>query len=189
MNGGMQRERFESFGFAPALLSVALQQFPKKMWLYKPAPRSWSVHEIIMHLADSEANCYINCRRFVAEPASRFLEFDASRWTGMLGYFHQNTREALEIIRCLRGMTRQLLVTLPGRVWEHTVEHPTKGRLSLGKWIEIQEGHIPHHIEQMKQIYEKWLEAKPPRKPRRSFSEPAESKMTGNMLQSSNCGV
>ncbi len=165
MNLDVRRQQLESFGRAPALLSIALRQFPKKMWRYKPAPERWSIHEIILHLADSEASGYIRCRRFIAEPESPVLNFDPARWAGTLGYFHQSTREALEIIRRLRRATYQLLVVLPEPVWEHTVKDPTDGLLSLAGWIEIQERHIPHHIDQMKQSYDTWLKTHPPRKP------------------------
>ena len=86
------RQKVESFGRAPALLSGALRQFPKKMWLYKPSADHWSIHEIILHLADSEASAYLHCRRFIAEPGSQVPEFDAARWASSLGYFHQSTR-------------------------------------------------------------------------------------------------
>jgi hypothetical protein len=165
MNREVRRQQLESFGRAPDLLSAALRPFPKKMWLYKPSPERWSIHEIILHLADSEANAYIRCRRLIAEPGSSVLKFDPARWAGTLGYFHQSTREALEIIRRLRRVTYQLLVALPDSVWEHTVNHPTDGRLSLAGWIEMQERHIPHHIDQIKQNYDMWLKTHPPRKP------------------------
>jgi hypothetical protein len=131
MNREVRRQQLESFGRAPALLSAALRQFPKKMWLHKPSPDRWSIHEIILHLADSEASAYIRCRRFIAEPESPILNFDPARWAGTLGYFHQSTREALEIIRRLRKATHQLLVALPESVWDQTVSHPTDGRVSL----------------------------------------------------------
>jgi hypothetical protein len=164
MNREVRRQKLESFGRAPDLLSVALRPFPKKMWIYRPSPDRWSIHEIILHLADSEANAYIRCRRLIAEPGSSVLKFDPARWAGTLGYFHQSTREALEIIRRLRKATYQLLLALPDSVWEHTVNHPTDGRLSLASWFEVQERHIPHHIEQMKQNYDTWLKTHPPRK-------------------------
>ena len=159
-----RRQKLESFGRAPALLSNALRQFPKKMWLYKPAPERWSIHEIILHLADSEATSYVRCRRYIAEPGSSVAQFDAARWAGSLGYFHQSTREALEIIRRLRRMTYQLLVTLPDPVWSHTVEPSAPDGMNLEQWLEIQERHIPHHIEQMRLNYEGWLKTHPPRK-------------------------
>ena len=50
MKQDLRRQRLESFGRAPALLCAALRQFPKKMWIFKPAIERWSIHEIIMHL-------------------------------------------------------------------------------------------------------------------------------------------
>ena len=120
------------------------------MWLYKPSADRWSIHEIILHLADSEASAYLHCRRFIAEPGSQVPEFDAARWASSLGYFHQSTREALEIIRRLRKMTYQLLAALPDHVWDRTVAHPRDGQVTLERRVEIQERHIPHHIDQMR---------------------------------------
>ena len=164
MTRNERRPILESFGRAPALLSTALGQLPKKMWLYKPAHDRWSIHEIILHLADSEASSYVRCRHLIAEPERLVTEFDAGRWAGSLGYFHQSTREALEVIRRLRRMTYQLLVALPEPVWAHTVEHPIDGHISLESWVERQERHIPHHIDQMRVNYDSWLAKNPPRK-------------------------
>jgi hypothetical protein len=160
-----RRKMLESFGRAPALLSATLRQLPKKMWLYKPAPERWSIHEIILHLADSEASSYVRCRHLIAEPGVEVAEFDPARWAGNLGYFHQSTREALEIIRRLRKMTYQLLVAVPDSIWVNAVEYPKEGRVSLESWIERQERHIPHHMEQMRINYTAWIGTHPPRKP------------------------
>ncbi|MGO9589185.1 MAG: DinB family protein [Candidatus Acidiferrales bacterium] len=165
MTRNERRPILESFGRAPVLLSTALGQLPKKMWLFKPAHDRWSIHEIILHLADSEASSYIRCRHLIAEPERMMTEFDAGRWAGTLGYFHQSTREALEVIRRLRKMTYQLLVAVPEPVWSCIVEHPVEGRISLESWMERQERHIPHHIDQMRENYDLWLKTHPPRKP------------------------
>jgi DinB superfamily len=155
----------DAFGHAPRQLFGTLRQFPKKMWLYKPSPERWSIHEIIHHLADSEAHSYVCVRRFIAEPGSAVFRMDAERWAGSLGYFHQSTREALEIVRRLRRMTHQVLMALPEAVWLQTVEHPREGRISLERWIERQAQHIPHHAEQMRTNFDLWLKTHPPRRP------------------------
>jgi hypothetical protein len=160
---GRQRT-LDSFGRGPVLLSAALRQFPKKMWLYKPSVERWSIHEIILHLADSEASSYVRCRHLIAEPGASIVKFDAARWAGTLGYFHQSTREAVEIIRRLRRMTHHLLTAVPEPVWLHAVEHPGHGEISLELWVERQERHIPRHVDQMIQNYEMWLKGHPPRK-------------------------
>jgi hypothetical protein len=160
----MRPQQLKSYAGASVLLSAALRRFPGKMWLFKPSAEIWSIHEIILHLADSEVCAYEVCRRFIAEPDHPAPAFDVVQWARCLGYFHQSAREALEIIRRLRSMTYQVLVMLPEPVWEQTLEHPKHGRLSLTQWVAIQERHVPHHIEQMKKNYEKWRKRNPGRK-------------------------
>jgi DinB superfamily len=172
MNRDERRQVLESFGRAPVLLSSILRQLPKKMWLYKPSHERWSIHEIIVHLADSEASSYVHCRHLIAEPGTAVPEFDPARWAGNLGYFHQSTKEALEIIRRLRKMTYCVLITIPDGVWHHTLQHPQEGEISLEKWIARQERHIPHHIDQIKQNYTAWITTHPQRKPATRSEEP-----------------
>jgi uncharacterized damage-inducible protein DinB len=56
MNSKERHSKIAAYGAAHDLLMGALKQFPKEMWQYKPGPERWSIHEIIVHLADSEAN-------------------------------------------------------------------------------------------------------------------------------------
>jgi hypothetical protein len=170
-----RRQKLESFGRGPALLFAALRHFPQKMWLYKPFPHSWSIHEIILHLADSEANSYVRCRRYIAEPGCPEIKVDTDRWASSLGYSHQSTREALEIIRRLRKMTYNLLVAIPDRIWVHTVSDPRDGHVNLEQWMDLQERHIRRHLEQMDQTFEAWGRTHPPRKPASRLATPTES--------------
>jgi hypothetical protein len=159
-----RRQKLEAFGSAPAMLARALRQIPKKMWMYKVSANTWSIHEIILHLADNEANAYIVCRLMIAEPGSQALTFNPTLWAGSLGYFHQSTKEALEIIRRLRRMTYHVLAALPETVWCHRVDPHEENALTLDAWLEQQERHIPAQINQMQNIYELWAKTHPPRK-------------------------
>jgi len=164
MNRDERRLMLESFGRGPALLCAALRPLPKKMWLYQPPEGGWSIHEIILHLADREVNSYSSFRRLIAEPNREVSEFDAEQWADSLGYFHQSTREAIEIIRRLRRMTYQLAVALPPAVWIRAVLHAQMGQITLEDWLQEQERHIPAYIDQMQRNYSRWLQAHPLRK-------------------------
>jgi hypothetical protein len=65
-----RNDLINSYGRAYELLTEAIQKYPRDMWQWKPTPDKWSIHEIIIHITDSEANSYIRCRRFIAEPGS-----------------------------------------------------------------------------------------------------------------------
>ena len=86
---------------------------------------------------------------------------DAARWTNSLGYFHQSVREALDLISRLRKSTYQLLVNLREDNWCYWVENPDGTQIDLAHWLDQQERHIPHHLEQMRQNYEDWLRMNP----------------------------
>jgi DinB superfamily len=151
-----RKEMLERFGRGPEVLSEALRKCPKQMWLYRTGDRSWTIHEIILHLADREAEGYLRCRQFIAEPGTGAQTLDAPKWATTLGYFHQSTRDALALIRRLRRMTYQILQYIPDPVWQHTVRDSQKGIITLDEWFELQTRHIPHHLEQIRQNYFEW---------------------------------
>lgn len=159
------RRELESFGFGPSLLQATLRQLPKKMWCYQPRTDRWSIHDMVIHLADAEAGVYVRSRGFIAEPGSASPEFDSHRWRLSLGYFNQSVREALDIIFQLRKSTHRLLCTLPDHMWDSNVTHARLGSITLKRWVTIQQRHIPHHIEQMRDNYDSWIKIHPSRKP------------------------
>ena len=149
-------QKIETYGQAYTLLVEALKRFPQKMWQFKPSPTDWSIHEIIIHITDSEANSYIRCRRFIAEPGQAVMAYDENSWATTLNYHQQSTAEALELFKWLRSSTYNLIKSLPESVWANMVYHPENGTMTLDDWLTVYERHIPAHIEQMQSIYQLW---------------------------------
>ncbi|MGA2297739.1 MAG: DinB family protein [FCB group bacterium] len=146
----------ESYGNAYDKVIEALKEFPKEMWQYKPAPEKWSIHQIIIHLADSEANSFIRCRRFIAEPGSGIYAYEQDNWANTMNYHAQSTDDALELFKCLRKMTYDLIKNLDDKVWSNTVEHSKLGTQKMEEWLKVYEHHPYGHIGQMKRNYDEW---------------------------------
>jgi hypothetical protein len=146
----------ESYGMAYQALLAALQRFPKEMWQFKPAPDAWSIHEMIVHIADSEVSSYIRCRRLIVEPGSIVVGYDQDKWAQELDYHSQSAEDALELFKYLRNSSYLLIQDLPAATWSNTVEHTERGTLSMDDWLKIYEHHIPAHIEQMQANYDVW---------------------------------
>jgi uncharacterized damage-inducible protein DinB len=140
------------------LLVEALAQFPREMWTYRAAPGEWTIHEIIIHITDSEANSYVRARRLIAEPGLSVMAYDEGRWAQILRYQDLNPATALELFQWLRQSTVELLQDLPDKTWANTVLHPELGDYSLDTWLEIYARHVPDHIAQMQAVYSAWLE-------------------------------
>jgi hypothetical protein len=157
MSSKDRRLLLESYGSAYARLKQVLESIPGEMWQYKPAPAEWSIHEVILHLADSEANLYVRARRFIAEPGSKVLAFDHDRWTSTLNYHRQNAGAALQLFRYLRELTYDLLKDQPENVWVNTVEHSEYGVMTLDQWLERADKHANDHIHQIEHNFTIWL--------------------------------
>lgn len=149
-----------AYGQAYELLSAALKQFPREMWQYKPGPERWSIHEIMVHLADSEANSYIRCRRFIAEPGAAVMAYDENRWAESLSYHGQDPEEALELFGLLRRMSHRMIKNLPDAVWSNAVHHPENGIMTMDDWLGVYTSHVPDHIQQMQATHAAWMAEK-----------------------------
>jgi hypothetical protein len=148
--------KLQSYGNAPALLAETLSRFPKHMWHYK-ASDGWNVQQIVVHIADSEANGYVRCRQIIAESGNVIRPYAEDVWAEKLDYEHQDANDAFELFRWLRRTTYQLIQTLPEPVWANTMAHPERGLLTLDDWLDIYEVHIHTHIAQMEDVYSQWL--------------------------------
>lgn len=145
------------YGSAYDMLQKAIERYPREMWQYRPAPDDFTIHEILVHIADSEANSYVRCRRFIAEPGSVVLGYDEAGWARKLEYHAQPVEDAMGLFGRLRNSTFLLIRDLPQETWAHTVEHSENGTMTMDDWLEVYTSHVPEHIAQMERIYQAWL--------------------------------
>jgi uncharacterized damage-inducible protein DinB len=156
MNPQERKQRIEAYGVAHQELAAALERFPREMWQFRPASDQWTIHEIIVHIADSEANRYIRCRRFLAEPGSSILGYDEGTWARELMYHSQSSEDALQLFKWLRHSSYMLIRDSPEAAWSNTAVHSGSGPMTLDDWLGVYARHIPDHIEQMQVVYEAW---------------------------------
>jgi hypothetical protein len=147
-----------AYGSGPEGLEAGLKDVPHEAWDWKPGPGRWSVHEIVVHLADSEAHAYIRCRTLIAEPGKTVMAYDQDRWASELGYAGQSTDDALALFTLLRRMTHRLLADAPHSVWEQSIHHPEHGMMMLDDWLLSYAKHVPLHLAQIQGNYRDWLE-------------------------------
>ncbi len=156
MSGAPRQRKIETYGAAHVALAAALERFPQGMWQFRPAPDRWTIHEIVVHIADSEANSYVRCRRLLAEPGSAVMGYDEWQWAKALDYHAQSTAEAVELFRWLRRLSYRLIKYQPEEDWANTVQHTESGLMNLDQWLDTYDRHIPDHIAQMQANYDDW---------------------------------
>lgn len=155
-NSESRQQRIELYGRAGTLLTEALQRFPREMWHYRPAPNDWTIHEIVVHITDSEANSYVRCRRFIAEPGEPLMAYDENQWARALNYGEQDAETAVSLFKWLRQSSYQLIQNLPDSIWQHQAYHAENGTMQFADWLDTYARHVPEHIEQMERIFKQW---------------------------------
>lgn len=155
-----RNRKIEAYGMAHQRLISALRRFPREMWQFRPAPERWTIHEIVIHIADSEVNSYVRCRRLLAEPGGTVLGYNENKWARDLHYHQQSTDGALELFKWLRRQSYRLIKDLPESVWSNTVHHTEDGDITMEDWLDTYERHVPEHIEQMQANYDEWVKQK-----------------------------
>ena len=157
MNKQERNEKIELYGKGYDLLIETLKDIPHEIWKFKPAPQEWSVHEVLVHLADSESNAALRARKLIVEPGGTLMGYDQDKWTVELDYHDQSYEDSLEIVRLVRKTTYELLKKQQDEVFEHSVRHPEyEEAYTFEDWLNIYSTHIPGHIDQIKNNYKIW---------------------------------
>ena len=157
-----RNEKIELYGRGFDLLKAALAEVPAEAMTFKPEPQEWSVHEIIIHIADSETNAALRARKLIVESGSLLMAYDQDKWANELNYHAQSIEDALEATRIARKTTYELLKTVSDEVFNtHWLKHPEfEDPYTFDKWINIYSGHIPGHVEQIQNNMIAWKNKK-----------------------------
>lgn len=162
MNTQERNEKIELYGRGFDLLKAALAQVPQEALDFKPSLSDWSVHEIIIHIADSETNAALRARKLIVEPGSALMGYDQDKWAIELNYHEHDLNDALEATRLARKTTYNLLKTISEDIFNtHWLKHPEyEDPYTFDKWINIYSAHIPGHIEQIRNNVAVWKNRK-----------------------------
>jgi hypothetical protein len=155
MNSEERTRKIEEYGRGYDLLAATIAEIPREAWGFRPAPDEWSVHEILVHMGDSESMAALRLRKLVVEPGTTLMAYEESKWAGALNYKAQSAEDSLQIIRLARQTTYRLLKSLPASVFEHSVTHPEMSDpYTFDTWLGIYARHIPDHVDQMRRAYD-----------------------------------
>lgn len=145
-------EQVTTYANAPSLILSLLQGLDDTALSYSPVEGEWSIHEIIVHLSDSELVGSWRLRRTIAEPETTIQAFAEETWARTLNYKSQDMSVALRLFSALRAANTSLLRSLPDEAWENTVIHSDNGIMSLYDIFLSLIRHADAHVQQMEQL-------------------------------------
>ena len=133
----------------PELLREALARVPAAAMKWRPAEDEWSVHEIIVHCADSETASAHRIRVLIAEPDPVIVGYDQAAWAKLLDYHARPLDRALDAISSARASTAELIRALPAEIWTRSGRHTEAGHYTAEDWLRIYAVHLHEHADQI----------------------------------------
>lgn len=144
----------ERFRRGPELVAVVLTGVFGEEEDFLAEPSTWSIRQIVAHLADADLVGAHRFRQIVAEENPTLVAFDQNLWTKNLDYARRKPKQSLDTFRRLRGESYDLLKDLPPEAFDRAGTHTERGRITLGELLEGYAGHAESHARQMQAIRE-----------------------------------
>jgi hypothetical protein len=145
-------EQIDTYETAPARIASAIEGLSETEMHSIPMIGEWSIHEIIIHLADSEVGGYWRLRKTLAEKDVTLPVYDQEAWTHNLSYRIQDRRLALQLFAALRASSAALLRLLPDQAWQRTSIHPEHGEMSAYDLFNLYLDHSDAHLKQIERL-------------------------------------
>lgn len=130
-------------------------ELPNDLLKKQYAEGKWNIRQLLHHLADAETVLYDRVRRAIAKPNQVIWAFDQDAWAEKLDY--QNCD--LEINRNIYKAVRASVIQLAEIHYENADQvkfiHSETGQRTLKDEFDKIALHNFHHLEQIKQAFEK----------------------------------
>ncbi len=155
--GPREREQLiEQYAHGPQRLREALAAVPREALRWRPGPDRWSVHEVIVHCADSEANAALRIRYLIAEKEALIVGYDQAEWARALDYDSQSMEDALLATELARRRTVPLLRGLTDEQWSRRGRHTESGPYGAEEWLRLYAVHLENHAGQIERNLAAW---------------------------------
>jgi DinB superfamily len=146
----------QQFADGPARLRAALATVPAAALKWRPAPKEWSAHEVVIHCADSETNSFARIRFLLAETSPTIQGYDQDRWAVTFGYHDLPLEPALAVVDAVRASTTALIRGVPDEAWTRVGRHTESGRYTAEDWLQIYADHLEGHARQIEKNVALW---------------------------------
>jgi hypothetical protein len=146
------REPLPLLAAAPATLAALLATVPPALCARRPAPRKWSIQEIVAHLAADELVGAYRVRLILAAPGTAIQAFDQDLWAETGRYAATDPWRSLALFRMLREANLALWQRLSPAEWERAGVHAERGVESIRDIAAYYAGHDLNHFAQIEAI-------------------------------------
>jgi len=137
---------------SPKRLRKLLKDAKQKELAWKADADTWSVREVIGHMADHEFVFGARVRFVASHDRPALAAYDEKLFMSRLGVDRSRLEDLFDAWVAARAANVHLLDRLPEDAWSRTGIHQERGELSLTQIVVLNAGHDRIHEEQIERV-------------------------------------
>jgi hypothetical protein len=143
----MNRELIDRYEAGGAELKTAYEGLSKSQLHATPIPNTWSLHQIAIHMLDSDLIASDRMKRIAAMDKPLLIGYDETGFNNLPGVDQLDTFAAIDIFAINRLMTAIILRALPDEAFDRFGIHNEIGKVTLGEMVGKYINHLNGHLE------------------------------------------
>ena len=143
----MDRQLVEDFVACGPRLRQAVAGLTPEDLTARPGPGDWSILELVVHLADSDAIAIDRMKRMLIEDDPALLYADESAYVERLHTHEQSLEDALVLFEVGRRQWARVLRLLPDAAFARHGTHNRKGHVTVGGMVKDYIDHLDYHLK------------------------------------------
>jgi len=143
----MNKQLIEEFVACGPRLREAVAGLNSEDVTARPGPGKWSILELVIHLADSDAIAIDRMKRILTEENPPLLYADEAAYVDRLCSHDQSLDDALTLIEVSRRQFARVLRKLPDDAFARRGTHNRRGAMTVGEMVKDYIGHVNHHLK------------------------------------------
>lgn len=142
----------KEYGCGYKMLREAIEGLTEKEIRFKSAPDKWSIHQILIHVADSELVSTQRLKKVLSEKEPLLMSTDQESWANVLGYDQLDRETYLLLFELLRSSMLPILDKLTADQVERVGVYADAGRFTFKQLLEYRVQHIRGHLAQIERV-------------------------------------
>jgi hypothetical protein len=135
------------FEAGPAKVRAAVAGLTRADLTARPGPGDWSILEVVVHLADSDAIAIDRMKRMLIEDNPPLLYADENAYIARLFPHEQDVEDAILSMEVGRRQFARVLRKLPPEAFDRTGTNSKTGLKTVGGMVATYVKHIDDHLK------------------------------------------
>ncbi|MGM0780234.1 MAG: DinB family protein [Bacillota bacterium] len=142
----------EEYSRGFTMLRESLSALSEEEIRYNPGKDKWSIHQIIIHITDSELVATHRMKKVLSEPEPLLPAPDQDAWASSLVYEQLDREQYLLLFKMLRSSMLPIIHNLTAEQLQRIAVYPDGARLTFKDLLEFRVGHIRGHLDQIERV-------------------------------------